>query len=142
MRRSLPIRLLALVVALLASLSAPALGVAHGLEHAHVAREHHGDSHHGDSHHDASPDGSARAAEAREADDHGHEHTRLDAAPAPRDVGRYAVAHAAVVLPPSPTLVHATFVVVRSPALTDRALLARPDPGGGPPPALRAPPAR
>jgi hypothetical protein len=132
-RRSLVTRLLAVVVALLGSLSAPALGLAHDLEHAHVAREHGAGPHH---------DAPGRAVEAREADHHGHDHTRLDVAPAIRDLGRYDVAQAAAATPRAPTTVQATFVVVRSPALTDRALLARPDPGGGPPPTLRAPPAR
>jgi hypothetical protein len=136
-RRSPLVRLLALVIALLGSLAAPTLGVAHGLEHAHVAREHHGDSRHDASHHD-----SARAAEAREADDHGHDHARVDAAPVTRDIGRHDIAHVAVVPSSTPSPVCATLVVVRCAALTDRALLARPDPGGGPPPALRAPPAR
>jgi hypothetical protein len=132
-RRSAAFRLLALVLALLGSLSAPALGLVHDLEHAHVAREHGGDSHH---------DAATPAFDARDGDHHGHGHPRLDVASIARELGRLDAPHAAVAVLPTATALRATFVVVRSPALTDRALLARPDPGGGPPPTLRAPPAR
>ena len=140
-----------LVIALLVSLAAPALAVTHGLAHAHLAHEHgepaahesHGE--HAD--HDEAPAPThvddVEPAAAFEPAEHGHhhDHATLAVAPAGRDLLRLTAAVGPAVVPTSARTLQ-TNVVVRSPALTDRALLARPGPPHGPPPTLRAPPAR
>jgi hypothetical protein len=153
-RRSPPFRLLALVLALLGSLSAPALATAHGVAHDHVAREHHqAADHHEADHHGADDQGAgdreadrheraARAFDGPSSDEHRHDHASVDSAPGPRDLSRLHLAPAA--LPPIPpsfadlsSVISAGGAVAAIPAL-----LARPGPDGGPPPRLRAPPAR
>ena len=150
-----------LVVALLVSLSAPGLALAHGLAHDHLVHEHARDAavddHAHDVDHGAHPHDDATPAAAPHHEtlsavevaptvrpaDHAHEHAHetIVVARGARDAARLdAVATPPVIpeAPPAPT----ALVVVRSPALTDRALLARPGPLHGPPPTLRAPPAR
>ncbi len=135
MRRSPLARLLALVLALLGSLSAPALALTHGLTHDHLAREHRHE--HGA---DFRQGPLAPAVDVASSDDHAHGHPTLDVVPGTRDPGRLGLATVGPAIVPTPTALLTALVVVRSPALTDRALLARPDPDGGPPPRLRAPP--
>jgi hypothetical protein len=135
-RRSVSFRLLAFVLALLGSLAAPGLALTHGLAHAHLARHH--EQHHEASAARSSPTPTLDAPD----DDHAHGHATVDVAPGARDVARLQWPPATLPAVPARALVlRADLVVVRSPALTDRALLARPDPDGGPPPRLRAPPA-
>ena len=149
MRRSVPYRLVAFVFGLLVSLTAPALAVTHGLAHDHLAHAH--GEHEEHEEHVAETTVAPSAGHALDADlaptlapaGHGHEHghATIDVAPGPRDLARLTVAVAApTTVEPPPTL--ARLVVVRSPALEDHALLARPDPESGPPPRLRAPPVR
>jgi hypothetical protein len=157
-RHSAAGRLAAFALALLVSLTAPALALSHGLAHGHLADEHaaeahavpeathEGDHDHGmapgamEAHHDL--DGVDAASVVLRPAEHGHEHDHatLDVAPGARELGRLVplavLAHVPATVPP------ATVVEVRSAALSDRALLARPDPRSGPPPALRAPPLR
>lgn len=137
MRRSLLARLLAVVLALLGSLSAPALALSHGLTHDHLAREH---RHEHEA--EAPPRPSGPALDVPSDDDHAHGHPTVDVVPGTRDHGRFGLAAVGPAILPTPPAPLTALVVVRSAALTDRALLARPDPDGGPPPRLRAPPAR
>jgi len=136
-RRSSPFRLLAFVLALLGSFSAPALALTHGLAHDHLA-----DRHSANAHHDVVQDAWAVAFDTPADGEHAHDHATVDVAPGTRDPSRLDLTHAALPASPAPALVQATIVAVRSPALADRALLARPAPAGGPPPTLRAPPLR
>ena len=134
--------MIALVTALLMSLAAPGLALAHGLAHDHLAHEHAaaaahdsgGAGHDDDRHHDAD-------VSAIRAGEHAHEHghATIAVAPGARDLSRIDLPTAPAGSP-EPPLPPPTLVVVRSAALSDRALLARPDPESGPPPRLRAPP--
>ena len=151
MRHSVAVRLVILCVALLASLTAPGLAVAHGWAHEHLAHEHAAQASSGHQAHDAHDDDHDEVTAAsgdHHADaivlrptEHGHEHDHatLDIAPGARDLGR--------LLPPAvlaqvPAVAPLTAISeVRCAALVDHALLARPDPARGSPPALRAPPA-
>jgi hypothetical protein len=134
-RGSLHFRLFAVVVALLGSLSASAFALTHGLVHAHLAHEHE-QAELGQPAHDAS----MLALEEHSSDDHAHVHFALDAVIGTRQLGRLDLPTADVAMLPVPAVMVEAVIVVRAPALSDRALLARPDPGGGPPPTLRAPP--
>jgi hypothetical protein len=137
-RRSLPFRLLSLAFALLGSLLASGLAVSHGLVHEHLAHEHRaGSEHHGNvgEHHVVAGWAVALASDG----DPAHGHLALDVVPASRDLGRLDVPRIALCATSSIDLALATLVVVRSPALTEHALLARPEPLSGPP-KLRAPP--
>lgn len=125
----MPFRLFAFVLALLGSLSAPALALTHGLAHAHLA-------HHREAAAYTLPTPTLDAQES----EHAHEHAIVDVAPGARDAARLDLMPVTPLATPAPALVLADLVVVRSPALTDRALLARPAPSAGPPPRLRAPP--
>ncbi len=158
--RSWRFRLLALVVALLGSLSAPSLAIAHGRVHEHVAHRHGADefSHvdpsraadrvaddHGVAHGDESADArdaTASGASVRQAPagEHAHGHPRVDAVQGVRDLTRLPATHEYATLVPAVVTIRATRHVVQAPARTDRVLLARPDPERGPPPTLRAPP--
>jgi hypothetical protein len=131
-RRSIHYRLLAFVVALLGGLPVPAFALTHGLVHAHLAHEHAGEPAH---------DISAVAFEEHSSDDHAHGHQAVDVAMGTRHIGRLDLPTVDVSLLPETAVALEAVVVAHAPALSDRALLARPDPGGGgPPPALRAPP--
>jgi hypothetical protein len=134
-RRSLHFRFFALVVALLGSLSASAFALTHGLVHAHLAHEHEQDEL-GEPPHIPS----TLAFEEHSSDDHAHGHVELDAVIGTRQLGRLDLPTVDVAMLPPPAVTLQAVIVVRAPALSDRALLARPDPGGGPPPTLRAPP--
>ena len=164
MCRSLPIRLVALLVGLIAGLVTPGLAVAHGLAHDHLAHEHrpggalhplhdaaeaaladdHGGSHGGDDHDDRHT-GAPHVADALVAlsvPDHRHDHghATIDLARVVRDLGRVDVAvhHA----PPPVAPAASEIPLAHTPAVVDHALLARPDSAPGPPPRLRAPPIR
>lgn len=163
-RRTPLFRLIALVVALLGSLSAPTLALAHAHVHEHLAQRHGGDApanhdddphgdqpgdqpgdqhrdHHGDHHTDAGDASGSRAAAWRSSSsDHAHGHPRLDVVQGTRDLIRLPAAHESAPLVPAVVTLRATLHEVRAPARTDRVLLARPDPERGPPPTLRAPP--
>ena len=155
-RRSPAARLVAFVLALLVSHSAPAQALVHGLTHGHLAHAHalpieaagdhdHDDGAHDDDHHGyvAAPiavrDDHGGGAAVVRSSEHEHGHPAVEVAPVSRDIGRLfplavlTMTPAALALP--------TIVEVRAAALPDHALLARPAPEGGPPPALRAPPA-
>ena len=134
-RRSLHLRFFAVVVALLGSLSASAFALTHGLVHAHLAHEHE-QAELGEPPHDAS----MLALEEHSSDDHPHVHFALDAVIGTRQFGRVDLPTVDAAMLPVPAVTVEAVVVVRAPALSDRALLARPDPGGGSPPTLRAPP--
>ena len=140
-RRSVLFRMFAFVIALLGSLSAPALALAHGLVHEHLASEHQ-DEHHDDE--QATPQYAVEtpAFERHSADDHAHEHATLEAVLGSRHFGRVDLTTPDVALVSTPSLTIAVVVVAHAPALADHALLARPDPRGGSPPNLRAPPIR
>lgn len=159
-RRTPLFRLIALAVALLGSLSAPTLALAHAHVHEHLAQRHGGDApgdhdddprgdhqgdqhrdHHGDHHTDAGDASGSRAAVWRSSSsDHAHGHPRLDVVQGTRDLIRLPAAHESAPLVPAVVTLRATLHEVRAPARTDRVLLARPDPERGPPPTLRAPP--
>ena len=132
--------MLAFVIALLGSLSAPALALTHGLVHEHLASDHR-DDHHDEEHADPHDAPEAAAFESHSADDHAHEHTTLEAVLGSRHLGRPDLVAVDVGLPSTPALAIETVVAAHAPALADHALLARPDPDG-PPPNLRAPPIR
>jgi len=142
-RLSLPSRVVAVLVTTLVGLAAPATALAHGLAHAALP---HGHVEHGASEQAAAPPheqhrdpGVSRALLDRQDQEHGH--AAIDVVTAARDLVR----HAARVGPATTATQIAALtaaVTVRSRALVDRALLARPDPAVGPPPRLRAPPAR
>jgi hypothetical protein len=141
-RRSPAVRLVTLVLAMFVSLSAPAQALAHGWTHAHLAHDHEAEAAHdahdavvADEHH-----ADAASAELEPAS-HGHEHghATISVAPGVRDVGRFL---APAVLAQAARIEPVTAIVeVRSAALPEHALLARPAPDDGPPPTLRAPPA-
>jgi len=134
--RSLHFRLVAVVVALLGSLSASAFALTHGLVHAHLAHEHeHEQGELGEPLHDAS----MLAFEEHSSDDHAHGHPSLDAVISARHLGRLDLPNVDVAILTAPIVALQAAIIVRAP-LPDHALLARPDPGGGPPPTLRAPP--
>lgn len=147
-------RSIALVLALLGSLSAPALALEHGYVHEHLAQRHGGDEtppnggeHHGEQSADHLPNAldAARllASEQRaSSSDHAHGHPRLDAATGARDLIRLPVAHETPLLIPDVVTLHAMLHVVRPRVRVGREHLARPDPERGPPPNPRAPPAR
>ena len=138
-RRSAATRLLTLVAALLGSLPASVLAVTHGLVHAHLAYEHqyeHGLEATTPPEHDAA----TRAFDGAEDDDHAHGHVMLEAIPGPRQLGRLDVAALDAVALPASVSIELGVVVVHAPARADRALLARPDPGGGLTTRPRAPP--
>jgi hypothetical protein len=156
-RPSVSFRVVALLAALIASLVSPGLAVAHGLAHDHLAHEHgarHADHARDEDHglapvadhddHDDDHHGPERAADrpAYSAPGHTHDHGHvvIDLARTGRDVGRVDVVPPHAPLPSAP----AAWEVPRAhaPALVDHALLARPDPGSGPRPTLRAPPVR
>lgn len=132
------------MTALLVSLAAPGLAVAHGLAHDHLAHEHaavaHPAEHPHEDEHEEHRDHSPIAPALRSADhEHGHDHATVAVAPGARELTRLDLPAGAASITestPPPT----RLIVVRSAALTDRALLARPDPESGPPPRLRAPP--
>ncbi|MGZ8491366.1 MAG: hypothetical protein ACXWZS_04070 [Gemmatirosa sp.] len=142
MRRRPPARLIAFLTALLVSLTAPGLAVAHGLAHDHLAHEHAAAAaHHANEagHDDARDHGAETPALQAAEHEHQHGHATVAVAPGARELSRLDLPVAPAVAPepaPPPT----TLIVVRSAALSDRALLARPDPESGPPPRLRAPP--
>ncbi len=156
MDRPLWSRAAVLLIALLASLVSPGLAVAHGLAHAHMAEGHgqpaqpvaeyhqHPD---GDDHDDVprhTPPGPAQPKYpgAHERDHgHGHEHATVAAALPSRVDIRTAVDAPEVAIPVTATLAQPDHSA-RPAASWDRAALARPAPHSGPPPALRAPPAR
>lgn len=131
----------AFVIALLGSLSAPALALTHGLVHEHLASEH-GDGHHDEEH--AIPQYAAEspAFESHSADEHAHGHATVEAILAPRHLGRLDLTTPDVALGPTSVLTLQAVVLAHAPALADHSLLARPDPRGGSPPNLRAPPTR
>lgn len=143
MRRSAPLRLVAFLIALLVSLSAPGLALVHGLAHDHLAHAHAaaGPADHAvEAGHDGADHGARTPALRAPDHEHEHGHQAVVVAPGARELARLDLAAGPAVAPeppPPPT----TLVVVRSAALTDLALLARPDPESGPPPRLRAPPA-
>ncbi len=141
-------RLVALGFAMLGSLSAPTLALAHGHVHEHLSRQHadgeggdHEGDHHDDHHAPARDDRGEGASRVRSsADEHAHGHPAMDVAPGVRDLIRLPATAEAAALAPPPVTVRVTLHEVRAPARTDRILLARPDPERGPPPTLRAPP--
>lgn len=124
-------RLLAIVAALVGSLSGPGLSLTHGLVHAHLAHAHAEEAAH---------DVSAVAFEEHPSDDHAHGHVALDAILGTRHLGRLDLPTVDAATLPLLAVALEAVVAGHAPALSDRALLARPDPGGGPPPTLRAPP--
>jgi len=139
-RRPVAIRLLTLVVALLGSLPASVLAVAHGLVHAHLAHEH--QHAHGADAVAAPPDRHATTLVLDDAadDDHAHGHVILEAVPGSRQLSRLDLTSVDSVALPASVSVELGVVLVYSPARADRALLARPDPGGGPATRPRGPP--
>lgn len=166
--RSFASRLTAVLSALFVSLSAPGLALAHGLEHEHLAHEHPAyahvsveedadrDHHTADDadHHIDLADRPSAAMTSRDIGDgdhtvaldpadheHRHDHETVTVAPGARDVHRLEQTVTPVAAPEPPSTA-TELVVVRSAALRDRALLARPAPESGPPPRLRAPPIR
>ena len=138
-RRPLAIRLLTLVVALLGSLPASVLAVTHGLVHAHLAHEHRHE--HGvDAPAPAERHSPTLSFDDATDGDHAHGHLILQALPGARQLGRLDVATVDAVALPASASIEPGVVVVHAPARADRALLARPDPGGGPATKPRAPP--
>jgi len=145
-------RLTAFVVGLLMSFGAPGLAVAHGAAHAHLAHEHrehaastpvdtdhldHADRH--DASGEADMDGDLElSAPAKHR--HGHDYASLNIAPTGRDLSRFELTPRSMSVPVSVEQLW-TVTTVRSLALQDPALLARPAPSSGPPPTLRGPPA-
>jgi hypothetical protein len=134
-------RVIALIMALLVSVSAPVQALAHGQAHAHLAADH-------DHDHDraavAGPSTGHHVADAVEAsgDDHRHDHPRLVVIESGRDASRLRVLTNTILL-----------VVVPSARELDTASAAAPprrvavgrvptEPDRGPPPTLRAPPQR
>lgn len=141
MRPTLPFRLTALAMALLGSFSVPAMALAHGHVHEHLAQAHEGD--HGDDHgirRHSVADG-VLSVEGASSDDHAHGHPLIDLAARAHDL-RLSSAPVIVAIVPAPLAIRATLDEVRAPARTDSVLLARPGPERGPPPTLRAPPNR
>jgi hypothetical protein len=139
--RSVRFRVFALVIALLGSLSAPALALTHGLVHKHLTSEHR-DEHHDEEHTRPQYAAETSALETHSADDHAHGHPTLEAVLGSRHLGRLDLTTPDVALVSAPAVTIAVVVVAHAPALADHALLARPDPRGGSPPNLRAPPIR
>jgi len=146
---------------MLASLSAPALALAHGHVHEHLVSRHHGaastqqhgesigEDHHAASHeeprehHDAilkSVHSPLAGVSQPSQGEHQHGHPALSAVTAARDVIRWQAAPIVAIAAPPAAPVLTTIRVVRSAHQTNRSTLARPDPEQGPPPALRAPP--
>ena len=146
MRRSFRFRLFAFAIALLGSLSAPALALTHGLVHEHLAGEHlDGEllaEHHDEDHTRPQSAAETPAFENHSADDHAHEHATLEAVVWSRHFSRSDLTTPDAALVSAPALAIDADVVAHAPALVDHALLARPDPGGGSPPNPRAPPIR
>ena len=153
-RWSVYFRLLTFCVALLGSLSAPVFALTHGFMHAHLASEHqdghsigHQDAHQGEHeeehHRHAQPETPVLAFESNSDEDHpAHAHPSLDAVPGSRLNSRLDLTTSTPAMLSTPDPLVQTVVVVHAPALANHALLARPDPDDGPPPRLRAPPAR
>lgn len=133
---------IALVVALLGSLAAPASAVAHGWLHEHAAHE--AADHHRQaavSNRDIAQAEVAHGAEVEEQEDHHrHGHDAIVVGPATRDGLRLAVVAVTAIVVSRVELPMAEGIPLRSVTLSHRALLASPDPGGISPPSLRAPP--
>jgi len=145
--RSLSFRLIALVVALLGSLAAPASALTHGWLHEHAAHEqaeHHAqEASHASSVAHAAVDHTAMAvtAEVEEQDNHHrHGHNTIAVAPAARDGLRLILLAVTALTTTRAELPGADFAAVPAAAFLNRSFLARPDPGGTSPPNLRAPP--
>jgi hypothetical protein len=135
-------RVLALVSALLGGLSVPALSVAHGHVHEHVAAHHDGGSagHKGDDHHVVGGlEGWATIEDATDAE-HAHGHPSLDAIPSGRDVVRLSSLAEAPALGAGSISIRDVLVEVAQVAPDESRALDRPHPERGPPPTLRAPP--
>jgi hypothetical protein len=144
-------RLTALVVGLLMGLAAPGLAVAHGVAHAHLAHEHqehaiavagadHTDRHEAEGEGQGDEDAHRSSQSVAPSEHrHGHDHATVNVAPTGRDLSRSELVIGSMAVPTTVERLW-TVTTVRSPALHDRALLARPAPDSGPPPTLRAPP--
>jgi hypothetical protein len=145
-RPSAPLRLVALLLALIAALATPGLAIAHGLAHDHLTHEHAAKAGHGHElgadaigdHHDDRADHDAGTVLAPTTHGQEHGHAVIDVAPGARELPRIDLAAVAMEPPAAPDAVELS--LGHAPAIADHALLARPDPDGGPPPRLRAPP--
>ena len=119
-------RSIALALALLGSLSAPALALEHGYVHEHVAKRHggdetpsHGDEPHGEQSADHHPNArqaapSLASAQRASSSGHAHGHPRLDAAQGARDLIRLPAAHETTAVVPNAVTLHAMLHVVRA----------------------------
>jgi len=140
-RQSVLSRSTALLVALLVSLSASGLALAHGLTHEHLAHAHWTHGAHGGEGAGHDDHGRALPAVSPARHGHAHDHATLDVAPGARVlVGHVAVAAPVAELPPPRAALGVR--TVASPARTDAAVLPRPAPAAGAPSGPRAPPAR